>query len=117
MLITSVYSMNGKQSKYGWQCLLFSMIFRLHARGNHKTRFMIYIPLQNCFGNDNAFADTVMFTNLCHMIKEVVMIFKTNLQTTVVTYRQFFVTCIKHRNGFMIKTKKYRFIERHLGGV
>ena len=89
----------------------------MHARGNHKTRFMIYIPFQNCFGNDNAFADTVIFTNLCHMIKEVVMIFKTYLQTTVVTYRQFFVTCIKHRNGFMIKTKKYRFIERHLGGV
>ena len=47
----------------------------IHTRGNYKI----------CFGNDNAFTDTVIFTNICHMIKEVVIIFKTNLQIAVVS--------------------------------
>ena len=86
--------------------------------GNHKAHFiMIYIPFQNCFGNDNTFADTMIFTNLCHMIKEIVMIFKTNLQRTVVTCRQFFAICIQHRNDFMMKTKKYRFTAAFRGSM
>ena len=57
----------------------------IHTRGNYKICFIIYIQFQNCFGNDNAFTDTVTFTNICHMIKEVVIIFKTNLQIAVVS--------------------------------
>ena len=56
------------------------------------------------------------FYKYLHMIKDVAIIFKTNLQTSVVSCRYFFVIYIKHRNGPRWEQKNTA-LQRHLGGV